>query len=83
MNACAFGVTSGKFLGFVVCHGGIEVDPTKIKAMVKLSVSKNLRELKWFQSRLTYIYRFISNLHRRCEPFSRLTKKDVAFQWEE
>ena len=27
---CAFGVTSGKFLGFIVRHCGIEVDQSKI-----------------------------------------------------
>ncbi|KAM1230603.1 hypothetical protein ACFX1T_040662 [Malus domestica] len=30
---CAFGVTSGKFLGFIVKHHGIEVDQSKIKVI--------------------------------------------------
>ena len=30
---CAFGVTSGKFLGFIVRHRGIEIDQAKIKAI--------------------------------------------------
>jgi len=30
---CAFGVTFGKFLGFVVQHRGIKIDQTKIKAI--------------------------------------------------
>ena len=30
---CAFGVTSGKFLDFIVKHCGIEVDQSKIKAI--------------------------------------------------
>lgn len=33
---CASGVTSGKFLGFVVFHRGIEVDPSKIKVVIEL-----------------------------------------------
>ena len=30
---CAFGVSSGKFLGFVVRYRGIEIDPSKIKVI--------------------------------------------------
>ncbi|KAB2614624.1 S2-RNase [Pyrus ussuriensis x Pyrus communis] len=30
---CAFGLTSGKFLGFIVKHRGIEVDQSKIKVI--------------------------------------------------
>ena len=32
-NKCTFGVRSGKLLGFVVSGKGIEVDPTKVKAI--------------------------------------------------
>ena len=31
---CALGVDSGKFLGFMVSHRGIEVNPEKIQAIV-------------------------------------------------
>ena len=43
---CAFGVTSGKFLGFIVRHRGIEIDPSKIKAIQKMPEPKNLQELR-------------------------------------
>ena len=33
---CAFGVTSGKLLGFMISQRGIEVDPKKIKAIVEI-----------------------------------------------
>ncbi|KAM2246585.1 hypothetical protein ACFXTI_007390 [Malus domestica] len=84
MNAlkCAFGVTSGKFLGFIVKHRGIEVDQSKIKAIQSMPELRNLHELKSLQGRLAFIRRFISNLARRCQPFSRLMKKDVPFVWD-
>ncbi|KAM2690737.1 hypothetical protein EV1_043866 [Malus domestica] len=79
---CAFGVTSGKFLGFIVKHRGIEVDQSKIKAIQSMPEPRNLHELKSLQGRLAFIRRFISNLAGRCQPFSRLMKKDVSFVWD-
>ncbi|KAL0539564.1 hypothetical protein IC582_023780 [Cucumis melo] len=80
---CAFGVTSGKFLGFIVRHRGIEVDHSKIDAIQKMPSSKNLHELRRLQGRLTYIRRFISNLAGRCQPFQRLMRKDAVFDWDQ
>mgnify|MGYP003703379791 FL=1 len=31
---CTFGVTAGKMLGFLITQRGIEVDPSKIKAIL-------------------------------------------------
>uniref|UniRef100_A0A2N9HVR6 Uncharacterized protein n=1 Tax=Fagus sylvatica TaxID=28930 RepID=A0A2N9HVR6_FAGSY len=80
---CAFGVTSGKFLGFIIRHRGIEVDQSKIDAIQRMPEPKNLRELRSLQGHLAYIRRFISNLAGRCQPFSRLMKKDTNFEWDE
>ena len=35
-SKCSFGVGSGKFLGYMVTHRGIEVNPDQIKAINKL-----------------------------------------------
>ncbi|KAG9449925.1 hypothetical protein H6P81_009890 [Aristolochia fimbriata] len=80
---CAFGVTSGKFLGFIVHHRGIEIDQSKIDAIQKMPAPRNVSELKSFQGHLAYIRRFISNLAGRCQPFSRLLKKETPFEWDE
>ncbi|XP_020081530.1 uncharacterized protein LOC109705200 [Ananas comosus] len=79
---CAFGVVSGKFLGFIVRHRGVEIDPSKIKAIVEMPPPKNLKQLRSFQGRLAYIRRFISNLSGRVKPFSKLVKKDAPFVWD-
>ncbi|KAG9458405.1 hypothetical protein H6P81_002913 [Aristolochia fimbriata] len=76
---CAFGVTLGKFLGFIVHHRGIEIDQSKIDAIQKMPEPKNVSELKSFKVHLAYIRRFISNLAGRCQPFSRLLKKGTPF----
>ena len=35
-SKCAFGVASGKFLGFMVSHRRIEANPEKIKAILDM-----------------------------------------------
>ena len=72
---CAFGVTSGIFLEFIVRHQGIEIDQAKVKAIQDMLEPKNLNELRGLQGCLTYIRQFISNLAGRCHPFSHLMKK--------
>ncbi|XP_028549778.1 uncharacterized protein LOC110092989 [Dendrobium catenatum] len=80
---CAFGVSSGKFLGYVVRHRGIEVDPNKVKAIIEMPPPKSLRQLRSLQGQLAFIRRFISNLSGRCQPFAKLMKKDVRFKWDD
>jgi len=80
---CAFGITSGKFLGFIVHHRGIKIDQSKIKAIQEMPQPKNLKELRGLHGRLAYIRRFISNLAGCCHPFSHLIKKGTPFEWDE
>ena len=35
-SKCAFGVSSGKFLSFMVSHRGIEANPDKIRAILDM-----------------------------------------------
>ncbi|XP_015057590.1 uncharacterized protein LOC107003834 [Solanum pennellii] len=42
---CVFGVPSGKLLGFIVSRRGIELDPSKIKAIQELPPPKNKLEV--------------------------------------
>ena len=44
-NKCAFEVTIGKFLGFMVSQRGIEVKLKKIRAIMELEPSKTVKEV--------------------------------------
>ena len=41
----AFGVTAGKFLGFVISQRGIEANPEKIKAVFEMMPPKTIEEV--------------------------------------
>ena len=42
---CAFGVNSGKFLGFMVSQRGIEANPQKIQALQQMAPPATIKEV--------------------------------------
>ena len=44
-SKCSFGVGSGKFLGYMVTHRGIEVNPDQVKAINSLQPPRNPKEV--------------------------------------
>ena len=44
-SKCAFGVSLGKFLGFMVSHRGIEANPDKIQAILNMKPPQNIKEV--------------------------------------
>ena len=44
-SKCSFGVGSGKFMGYMVTHQGIEVNPNQIKAINSLQPLWNPKEV--------------------------------------
>ena len=57
---CAFGILSGKLLGFMVSWHGIEIDPGKIKAITEMPTPTKEKEIRGFLGRINFISRFIS-----------------------
>lgn len=43
-SKCALGVQTRKSLGYMVTERAIEVNPTKVKAIIELAPPKNLKE---------------------------------------
>ncbi|XP_043701422.1 uncharacterized protein LOC122651916 [Telopea speciosissima] len=90
---CAFGFTSGKFLGFMVSRRGIEANPAKIKAILEMRPLRRVKELQEFTGRIAMLGRFISTSGDRCLPFFRALKNrakehetkgaKLAFEWTE
>ena len=48
LQKCTFGVTIGKLLGFLVSDRRIEVDPSKIKAILDMPPPKSEKEIRGF-----------------------------------
>ena len=57
---CAFGVSSGKFLSFMVSQRGIEANPEKVRAILEMSSPKMIKEVQSLTGRVAALNRFIS-----------------------
>jgi hypothetical protein len=76
---CVFGVSSGKFLGFMVSQHRIEANPDKIKAILDMSPPKTVKEVQSLTGKAAALNRFVSRSTDKCLPFFRTFRK--AFQW--
>ena len=66
---CAFGVSAGKFLGFIVNHRGIEANPDKIKAVLDMPSPSGIKEVQRLTGRIETLSRFVSRASDKCQPF--------------
>ena len=80
---CSFGVSSGKFLGYMVTHRGIEVNPNQIKAINGLQAPRNPKEVQKLTGITAALNRLISRSADRCRPFFLLLHKWKGFEWTE
>ena len=82
-SKCSFGVSLGKFLGYMVNHREIEVNPDQIKAINDLQAPRNPKEVQKLTGMTAALNRFISRSADRCRPFFLLLHKWKGFKWTE
>ena len=78
-SKCAFGVVSGKFLGFMVSQIGIEENPEKVRAILDMTSIKTVKEVQKLIGRIAALNRFVSKATDKCLPFFKTLKQ--AFAW--
>ena len=76
---CAFGVTVGKFLGFMVSQRGIEANPDKIWAIMEMKPPRNVKEVQSLNGKVAMLNRFVARATDKCLPFFRTLNK--SFKW--
>ena len=81
-SKCSFDVGSGKFLGYMVTHKRIEVNPDQIKAINNLRTPRNPKEVQKLTGMAATLNRFISRSADRCRPFFLLINKWKNFEWK-
>ena len=71
-SKCAFGVSSEKFLGFMVSY-------RRIEAILDMKPPRNIKEVQSLTGRVAALNRFVSKAIDKCLPFFKVLKK--TFEW--
>jgi hypothetical protein len=81
LSKCDFWLDRVIFLGHVVSAEGIFVDPKKIKAILKWERPTNMTEIRSFLGLAGYYRRFVEGFSAIASPMTKLTRKEVKFEW--
>ena len=78
-SKCAFEISLGKFLRFMVSQRGIEANPNKIQAIQNIKSSKTVKEMQSLTRQVAAFNRFVSKATDKCLPYFKVLRK--AFEW--
>ncbi|XP_034197876.1 uncharacterized protein LOC117613376 [Prunus dulcis] len=82
-SKCTFGVSSGRFLGYLVTQRGIEAHPRQIKAILEMKSPFTVKEIQSLTGRAVALNRFLSRSTDKCRPFFKALKKGQRDKWDE
>ena len=69
-----------EYLGHIVSHEGVKVDPNKNKSIKEWKIPTTINNLQGFLMMTGYYCKFVKNCGRIATPLTTLLKKD-AFSW--
>lgn len=77
---CTFGIPLGKFLDFMVNERGIDANPEKIRVVLHMESSKNLKQLQCLNKWIVALNRFVSRSTDKCLPFFKVLKTKGQYE---
>ena len=80
---CAFGVSVGRFLSFMVTQRGIEANPTQLKSILQLLALSSKKGIQQLTGRLAALGRFISRFTDCLKPFFTTLRGANRAEWNE
>ena len=82
-SKCEFWLTEVRFLGHVVSASGVLVDLEKVEAVTGWERPKSVFEIHDFLGLAGYYRRFIKDFSRLAASMTKLTRKEVKFEWND
>jgi hypothetical protein len=79
LEKCQFSVKQISYLGYIISHKGVKMDPVKVAAVINWPIPRNVKELRMFLGFSNFYRRLIYNYAGVTQPLTALLKKDSVF----
>jgi hypothetical protein len=78
-DKCEFERTRIEYLGVIISHNQVEMDPVKVAGVADWPVPKTKKEVSSFLGFINFYRRFIKDFSHHAHPLFELTRKDAKF----
>ena len=78
---CVFKEWEVEFLGIILGHGKVCMDPVKVKGILDWPVPQNLKDVHSFLGFYSFYRWFIKGFATLAQPLNDLLKKEVPWEW--
>ena len=82
-SKCKLWLTELRFLGHLISDSSVSVDPEKVEAYISWERPRSVFEIGSLLGLVGYYRRFIQDFSRLAAPMTRLTRKEVKFEWND
>ena len=80
-SKCEFMKTQIQYLRHLISSSGIEPLPEKLESIKNMPAPRSPKEVKEFLGLAEYYHKFVLRFSDLSRPLTRLTRKDVLFEW--
>ena len=82
LRKCFFGESKLEYLGYIISHKGLQPQPKKVEAILRLVPPKNKRQLRHFLGMVNYYRDMWQGRSHILAPLSKLASPTIPWKWD-
>ena len=81
-DKCEFEKTTVEYLGVIISHNSVAMDPVKVAGVAEWPAPTNKKEVQSFLGFTNFYRRFIKDFSDHARPLFNLTRNDTKWHWD-